>query len=159
MRPAVYLTRAGHTRFLKELKELKGPKRKKIAEMIAIARAHGDLRENAEYEAAREAQAFNEKRIAELNDILSRVKIIEDENIPNDKVYIGSKVTLLDLDTDEEVTYALLGEHESDITKKIISTTSPIGKSMLGKEEGDEVTVVAPGGRKNYEIIEISRYV
>jgi len=153
----VHLTREGYERLVEELECLKRVKRKEISEAIAHARSLGDLKENAEYHAAKEAAAFNEKRIAELEGKLSRVDIIDDADIPADKVYIGAKVKLRDLDTDEEIEYTLVGQDEADSLKDFISITSPVGKTLLGHKEGDKVQIQVPAGILNYQIIKISR--
>ncbi|MGA1825336.1 MAG: transcription elongation factor GreA [bacterium] len=154
----VYLTRAGLAKKKRELDYLQHTKRREVIKDLAEARAHGDLSENAEYDAAKEAQAHTEKKIAELVDLLSRVRVIEDENIPDDnKIYIGSTVRLIDLNTDEEISYRLLSEYEADISNHIISTTSPIGKALLGHEIGDEIKITVPSGVKEYEIVDVSR--
>ena len=155
---SVYLTKAGLERKKKELNYLKHTKRREVIKDLAEARAHGDLSENAEYDAAKEAQAHTERKIAELIDILSRVRIIEDENIPDDnKIYIGSTVRLIDLNTDEEISYRLLSEYEADISNNIISTTSPIGRALLGHKIGDEIKISVPSGVKEYEILDVIR--
>ena len=152
-----YLTREGYTKLKAELDELKGPRRREISKQIGEARAHGDISENAEYDAAKEAQAHLERRIAELELKLAHFRIIEDENFPDDKVYIGAKVKLLDCQSDEEVCYHLVGPVEADFKTGKISTTAPVGKALLGHEVGDMVEVKTPGGLKEYEILEITR--
>ena len=152
-----YLTREGHTRLSKELDYLKNTRRREISKEIGVARAHGDISENAEYDAAKEAQGMVEKKIHELEGILYRVRIIEDENIPDDKIYIGATVKLLDLKKDKELTYKLVSEFESDSSRGMISTTAPIGRGLLGKEEGDIVEIKVPAGLLEYEILEITR--
>ncbi|MGA1867059.1 MAG: transcription elongation factor GreA [bacterium] len=155
---SVYLTREGFNKIKKELDYLKHKKRREVIKDLAEARAHGDLSENAEYDAAKEAQAQTEGKIAELSDLISRTRIIEDENIPDDnKIYIGTTVRLVDLNTDEEISYRLLSEYEADISLNIISTTSPIGRALLGHEVGDEIKITVPSGTKEYEILEITR--
>jgi transcription elongation factor GreA len=153
----IYLTREGYKKIKEEHEYLSNTKRREISRAIGIARAHGDLKENAEYHAAKEEQGHIERRIAQLSNHLSHVRIIEDEKIPNDKVYIGSIVTLLDVNTDEEIQYTLLSEEEADIAKNRISTTSPIGRGLLGREPGDSVTIRVPSGVREYEILDISR--
>ncbi len=152
-----YLTREGFERMKKEYTYLKNVRRREISKEIGIARAHGDISENAEYDAAKEAQAHVEKRIHDLENKLCRVRIIEDENIPNDKIYIGSVVKLMDLKKNCEVCYTLVSEEESDFSKGWISTTAPLGKGLLGCEEGDEVSIKVPSGVVEYEVLEISR--
>ena len=156
LRPT-YLTREGYRRLKEELDFLKGPKRREISRQIGEARAHGDISENAEYDAAKEAQAHAERRIAELESKLAHFRIIEDENFPDDKVYIGAKVKLLDCQSDEEVCYHLVSPVEADFKAGKISTTAPVGKALLGHEVGDMVEVKTPNGLKEYEILEIER--
>lgn len=158
-RKPTYLTREGYNRLKEELDCLRGPKRREISLQIGEARAHGDITENAEYDAAKEAQAHLERRIAELENKLAHVRIIEDENFPDDKVYIGAKVKLLDIQTDTEVCYLLVSPEEADYKEGKISTIAPVGKALLGHEVGDTVEVRTPGGLKEYEILEISRQV
>jgi len=153
----VYLTRDGFHRLMEELEKLKGPERRKIARAIGEARAQGDLSENAEYDAAKEAQAHNEARVMELEGILSNVRIIEDQNIPGDKVYIGAIVTVKDLKSGEEVKYQLVSPQEADIEKNKISIFAPIGKSFVGKAEGDEIEVEVPAGKLQYKVLKIER--
>ncbi len=148
-----YLTREGYEKMRKELDYLKNVRRREISKEIGVARAHGDLSENAEYDAAREAQAMVEKRIP----ALCQVRIIEDENIPDDKVYIGAKVRVRDLTRGRELNYMLVSEVESDSSQGKISTTAPIGRGLLGCEEGDIIEIKVPAGILEYEILEISR--
>jgi len=157
MHRPTYLTRAGHEKLVQELKYLKQVKRPEIARQIAEARAHGDLSENAEYEAAKEAQAHLEKRIQQLEAKLASVRIIEEENIPNDKVYIGSTVYLQDLNTGRELYYTLVAEDEADYAQRRISTTAPVGRGLLGRKEGEEVTIQVPSGTLRYRILRITR--
>ena len=153
----VYLTRKGYDRLIEELENLKKVKRKEISAAIEHARSLGDLKENAEYHAAKEAMANNEKRVRELEDKLSRVEIIEDTQIQSDKAYIGAKLKLIDLDTEEELEYTLVGSDEADALRGLISTTSPVGKALLGHKEGETITLQVPAGALNYKIIKISR--
>lgn len=153
----VYLTREGYEKLVAELENLKNVKRKEISASIEHARSLGDLKENAEYHAAKEAMANNEKRVRELEDKLSRVEIIEDTQIQSDKAYIGAKLKLIDLDTEEELEYTLVGSDEADALQGLISTTSPVGKALLGHKEGETVTVQVPSGALKYKIIKISR--
>ena len=152
-----YLTRAGYERMKKELHHMKYVRRQEIAREIGVARAHGDISENAEYDAAKEAQAHLEKRIHEMENRLARVRVIEDENIPDDKIYIGAIVDLLDVEQNKEIRYILVSEEEADFAKGMISTTAPVGKALLGREEGDEVTIKVPAGVLRYEILKIDR--
>ncbi len=153
----VYLTQEGYDRLVAELEHLKKVKRKEISSAIEHARSLGDLKENAEYHAAKEAMANNEKRVNELEDKLSRVEIIEDAQIDSQKAYIGAKLKLLDLETQEELEYTLVGPDEADALSGLISTTSPVGKALLGHKEGETVTIEVPAGDLSYKIIKISR--
>lgn len=153
----IFLTQKGYEQLREELDFLKTKKRREIAQTIARARAMGDLSENAEYDAAKEAQGHLEKRIAELEDKLSRARIIENENIPTDKVYIGACVKLRDQDTEEESAYTLVSPAEADYTQNKLSIESPIGKALLGRKAGETVEIQVPAGILKYRIIEISR--
>ena len=142
-----------------ELKRLKSEDRPQVIQAIAEARAHGDLKENAEYHAAKEQQGFIEGRIKEVEGKLSHIQVIDVTEIDaKGKVVFGSTVELLDVQTDTEITYRIVGEDEADIGAGLISFTSPIARALIGKNEGDEVSFSAPGGDKEYEIIEV-RYV
>ena len=139
-----------------ELHELKTVVRPRITNSIADARAHGDLKENAEYHAAREQQSFSEGRILELESKLSNAQIIDVTTMTNNgKVIFGATVQLLNLDTDEEVTYRIVGHDEADIKKNLISVKSPIARAMISKEEGDETEVQTPNGLVAYEISKV----
>jgi transcription elongation factor GreA len=140
-----------------ELRELKTNGRKSVAAKIAEARGHGDLSENAEYDAAKEEQQHLELRIAKLETTLSRAKIIEAKDLPNDKIYILTRVKLRDLKTKEVHEYLLVSPEESNFEANKISVTSPIGKALLGKVTGDVVDITVPVGMLKYEILEISR--
>ena len=153
----IYLTQNGHRRLLEELEYLKTVKRRELSRAVGEARAHGDISENAEYDAAKEAQALNEKRIAELEEKLSRGRILDDENIPRDEVLIGATVKLKDLDSEEELEYTLVSEVEADYTQGKISITCPIGKGLLSHREGDTVEIKTPAGVLRYKILKISR--
>ncbi len=155
----VPVTVRGHEMLTEELKRLKSVDRPQVIQAIAEAREHGDLKENAEYHAAKEQQGFIEGRIKELEGKLSNVQVIDVTTLPaNDKVVFGSTVGLYDTNTEEDVTYRIVGEDEADIKIGLISFTSPIARALIGKSEGDEVVVNAPGGEKNYEVTEV-RYV
>lgn len=152
----VPMTAAGAEQLRDELQELKSVARPKVIAAIAEARAHGDLRENAEYHAAREQQSFIEGRIAEVEHKLANAEIIDVTKLPaSDKVVFGATVTLVEMDSDEEVSYQIVGEDEADIKAGRISVTSPIARALIGKQEGDVVEVRAPGGVKAYEIVEV----
>ena len=141
---------------MQELETLKG-KRRKLSDAIEQARLLGDLKENAEYHAAKDAMAHNESRVYGLEDKLTRVEIIDDIKMDTSKAYIGAKVTLLDLETDEEIGYTLVGSEEANPIEGLISTSSPVGKSLLGRSVGDEITISVPAGDLQYKIINISR--
>lgn len=153
------ITAAGATRLRAELEELKSVKRPAVIEAIAEARAHGDLKENAEYAAAREQQGFIEGRIKQLEGELSHAQIIDVTKLTaGDKVVFGATVTLLDTTTEQEVTYQIVGDLEADIKQRLIAISSPIARALIGKHEGDEVTLEAPGGTHEFEILEV-KYV
>jgi transcription elongation factor GreA len=153
----VYLTRERLVELEKELRDLKTNGRKSVAVKIADARGHGDLSENAEYDAAKEEQQHLELRIGRLEQTLSRAKIIDARDLPNDKIYILSRVKLKDLKTNEEVEYLLVSPEESNFEANKISVTSPIGKSLLGKTKGETVEIKAPVGMLKYKILDINR--
>lgn len=149
----VPMTVGGAERLRAELNELKAVQRPRIVQAIAEARAHGDLKENAEYHAAREQQSFCEGRIKEIEGKLADSEIIDVRNIPpSGKIIFGTTVSLLNLDTDKSVTYQIVGEDEADVKSGKISYSSPIARALMGKAEGDEVVVKAPGGDINYEV-------
>ena len=125
---------------------------------IAVAREHGDLSENAEYHAAREKQSFIEGRISELEDVTSRAEVIDAAKLSGDKVTFGTTVGLVDEDTDEESSYHIVGPYETDLTKRMISTSSPIARAVVGKGVGESVEVQTPGGIKTYEILSIDLF-
>ena len=152
----VPMTVRGAELLREELKRLKSEDRPAVIRAIAEARAHGDLKENAEYHAAKEQQGFIEGRIAEIESKLSNIQEIDVTAIDaKGKVVFGSTVELLDVDSDQEIAYKIVGEDEADIKTGLISYTSPIARALIGKTIGDEVCVAAPGGDRNYEIIEI----
>lgn len=153
----IYLTREGYEKLIKELKFLKTVRRREISEKIGQAIAHGDISENAEYDAAKEAQALNEKRIAELENKLSCARIIESEDISKDEVRIGATVKLKDLDTGEELQYTLVSELEADFSQGKISVTSPVGRTLLGHKKDEAVEIKIPAGILRYKILEITR--
>jgi len=139
-----------------ELEDLKNIQRPKIVEAIAEARSHGDLKENAEYHAAKEQQALIESRVIAINDLIARANIIDVTKIENNgKVIFGATVKLQDLDANKEITYKLVGQDEADINKNLIFFKSPIGKALIGKEKNEMVTVSTPSGEKNFEILEV----
>lgn len=153
----IFLTQQGYEKMQGELEILKTTKRRQIARSLEKARQMGDLSENAEYDAAKDAQAHLEKRISELEDKLSRARIIENENIPDDKVYVGAMVRLRDQDNDEELEYMMVSPPEADYEKNRISIASPIGKSLLGHQVGDIVEIQVPAGILTYKVLEIRR--
>lgn len=153
----VLLTAKGAEALRAELKNLKSVERPKVIEAIAEARSHGDLSENAEYDAAKEQQGFIEGRIKELESQLSIAEVIDPSKLnAKGKVVFGALVTLYDEQADREVQYQVVGDLEADIEKGQISLSSPIGKALIGKEEGDEFTFQAPGGEKSYEVVAVS---
>ena len=150
------ITLKGLIKLKKELEELKNIKRPKIVEAIAEARVHGDLKENAEYHAAKEEQAKIESRIIEINDLVARANVVDVTKIEkNDNVIFGSTVYLIDLENNEKKNYKIVGKDEADIKKNLIYFRSPIGKALIGKKKKDLVTVVTPAGEKNFEIVEV----
>jgi len=151
----VPITRQGLEKLKEELSRLERVERPQNIRAIEEARAHGDLSENAEYHAAKEKQSFLDGRINELRTTISRCEVIDVEEGPSDRVVFGKTVLLYDLQTDEEITYQLLGPYESEPEKGRISVTSPLGQALIGKKEGDEIRVQTPGGIQEYEIIEI----
>lgn len=153
----IYLTRSGYEKLSEELEFLKGEKRRQLSRAVGEARAHGDISENAEYDAAKDAQGLNEKRISELENKLACARIIEDEHMPHDEVLIGATVTLRDLDTEEVLVYTLVSETEADYETGKISTTSPVGAALLNHKEKDIVEIKVPAGVLKYEISKISR--
>ena len=151
------MTVLGHQLLQIELKKLKGTDRPAVIKAIAEARAHGDLKENAEYHAAKDQQGFIEGRIKELEGKLSHVQVIDVTEInAGGKVIFGSTVTLLDDDTEKEITYRIVGQDEADIKTGLISYTSPIARALIGKVEGDVAEFKAPDGEKSYELIAVS---
>ncbi len=153
----VYLTKEGLRKLSEELERLKTTERRKIAKAIGAARLQGDLSENAEYDAAKDAQAHNEARIAELEAKLAQVRIIENEDIPAGQAFIGSTVTLRDLETGEEVVYQLVSAEEADYEAGKISIVSPVGKGILGKKAEETVSIQVPAGELNYKVLKIER--
>ncbi|MCW9023566.1 MAG: transcription elongation factor GreA [Gammaproteobacteria bacterium] len=153
------MTNVGAEKLRAELKDLKSVQRPKVIQAIADAREHGDLKENAEYHAAREQQSFMEGRIQELEAALSNSEIIDIAAVganAGDKVVFGASVTVFDVENDKEVTYQIVGEMEADIKQNLISVTSPIARALIGKSVDDFVEVQAPGGIREYEIISVS---
>ena len=139
-----------------ELDDLKNIQRPKVVEAIAEARSHGDLKENAEYHAAKEQQALIESRVIAINDLIARANVIDVTKIDNEgKVIFGSTVKVQDLESNKEISYKLVGQDEADISKNLIFYKSPIGKALIGKNKGDTVNVATPSGEKNFEIQDV----
>ena len=139
-----------------ELEDLKNVQRPKVVEAIAEARSHGDLKENAEYHAAKEQQALIESRVIAINDLIARANVIDVTKINNDgKVIFGCTVLLQNLDTNEKIEYKIVGKDEADINKRLIFYLSPIGKGLIGKNKSDLVEIKTPSGQKNFEIIDV----
>ena len=150
------LTTGGAQRLRDELQKLKTVDRPRIINAIAEARAHGDLRENAEYHAAKEEQGFAEGRIAAIEQCLGSAELIDVSRLNvSGRVVFGATLALYEVSTEKEVTYQIVGEMEADISKGLISITSPIARALIGRSEGDQITVDAPGGAREYEIISI----
>jgi transcription elongation factor GreA len=147
------MTAPGLRRLEDELRQLKSEERPSIIRAIAEARAHGDLSENAEYHAARERQSFIEGRIAELEEIVSGVEVIDPSSLSGEHVKFGAHVRLVDEETEKEATYQIVGVHEADIKIGRLSVSSPLAKALIGKTIGDSVSVPAPGGDRSYEIL------
>ena len=150
------ITAKGAVRLRAELDELKSVKRPKVIAEIAEARAHGDLKENAEYHAARDQQSFIEGRIKHLEGELSHAQVIDVATLSvGDKVVFGATVQLADCDTDEERSYQIVGDLEADIKQGLIAISSPVARAIIGKHEGDVITIEAPGGIREYEIVSV----
>ena len=153
----VILTQEGYERLKEELRTLKSVKRMEVARQLETARAHGDLRENAEYDAAKEAKAQLESRIRTLEDKLVRAKVVDLKDAPTDKVYFGTTVELKNKKTGQTVIFTFAADDEADVSKNKLSISSPIGKSLLGHKKGETVEVKVPAGVIPYEILKISR--
>ena len=153
----VYLTRDGYQKLVAQLETLKTSERQRIAKAIGEARAQGDISENAEYDAAKDAQAHNEARIAEMEGTLVDVAFIEDMKIPADKIFIGAKVKLTDLDSKQAVSYMLVSPEEAGFGENRLSVFSPIGQGLLKHKVGDEVTINVPAGVKRFKVLDIKR--
>lgn len=152
----VPITVEGADKLREELRKLKNEDRPRITKAIAEARAHGDLKENAEYHAAKEEQGLSEARVRDIEATLSNAQIIDVKSMAaSDKVIFGATVVLCDVDSDAEVRYKIVGDDESDISAGMLSISAPIARAIIGKREGDEVDVVTPGGQKTYEIVEV----
>ncbi len=150
------VTVIGLKKLKSELENLKNIQRPKVVEAIAEARSHGDLKENAEYHAAKEQQALIESRVIAINDLIARANIIDVTKIDNDgKVIFGSTVKVQDLESNKEISYKLVGQDEADISKNLIFYKSPIGKALIGKNKGDMANVTTPSGERNFEIQDV----
>jgi transcription elongation factor GreA len=149
------MTAAGYQRLQTELQHLKVVERPSIIQAISEARLHGDLSENAEYHTARERQGFIEGRIAELENKLPRVEVIDVLKVKGDRIVFGATVTLIDVDTDKESIYQIVGDDESNIDQGLLSISAPLARGLIGKSEGDEIEVVTPNGSKAYEILKV----
>ena len=152
----VPITKEGEIILKERLTKLKFVDRPQISEAIAEARAHGDLKENAEYHAAKEQQALIESRVIAINDIIARANVIDVTKIENNgKVIFGSTVKVQDLETDKKISYRLVGQDEADIKKNLIFFKSPIGKALIGKNKGEMISVTTPSGERNFEILDV----
>jgi transcription elongation factor GreA len=151
----VPMTAAGYNRLQEELRHLKSVERPAVIKAIAEAREHGDLSENAEYHAARERQSFIEGRVLELEDKISRAEVIDVSKLSGEAVKFGATITVADEDTDEENTYQIVGQDESDIKQGLLSVTSPLARALIGKSVGDMVEVPTPGGSKSSEVLKV----
>ena len=151
----VPMTAEGHAAMMDEVKHLKTVERPRIIKAIEEARSHGDLSENAEYHAAKEAQSHNEGRIAELEDKLARAEVIDVSKLSGDTVKFGATVTLIDEDTEKKQVWQIVGEPEADAKSGRISISSPLARALLGKKKGASVEVVTPGGAKAYEVVKV----
>ena len=151
------LTKAGHEKLVKELENLKTVKRRALSKAIGEARSHGDISENAEYDAAKEAQGLNEKKISELENMLATAQIIDEENMPSDEVLVGATVKLQDIKSGRELTYILVAEEEADYSQGKISVSSPVGSGLLNHKKGDTVEIKVPAGVLKYKVLNISR--
>jgi transcription elongation factor GreA len=152
----VPMTQSGFVKLNEELRWRQQEERPRIIEAISEARAHGDLSENAEYHAAKEAQSHNEGRVGELEDLIARAEVIDLSKMSGSKIKFGARVKLVDEDTEEEKTYQIVGDQEADVKEGRISISSPIARAMIGKEVGDSIEVNAPGGSKAYEILAVN---
>ncbi|HDQ46277.1 MAG TPA: transcription elongation factor GreA [bacterium] len=152
-----YMTREGYDKLRSELEHLTRVRRREIARDLEIARSHGDIKENAEYDAAKEVQAMNERKIAELTEKLTVARVIDDTQIPKDKAYLGARVRVRDIKNGEEEEYLLVSEAEADFLENKLSVESPVGKGLLGHRVGDVLEIEVPAGLLKYEVLSISR--
>ena len=153
MTTKIPITLAGFNQLQEEIKVLKTVDRPAIIQAIATARDHGDLKENAEYHAARERQSFIEGRVMELEDKLSRVDVIDPAKMTGNVIKFGATVTLVDEETEEKITYQIVGDYEADINRRLISTSAPIGRALIGKKKGTTIEVTTPKGARFYEVL------
>lgn len=151
----VPMTAGGLKQLEDELRTLMNVERASVIRAIAEAREHGDLKENAEYHAARERQSFIEGRIVELKGVISHAEVIDPTTFSGDIIRFGAIVMLADVDTDKEITYQLVGEYEANIDQGLLSVSAPLARALIGKTLGDEVTVTTPGGSKGYEVVDV----
>jgi transcription elongation factor GreA len=156
MSDRVPLTKKGFERIRDELKRLKTSERRDVANQLELARAHGDLKENADYDAARERQGMLEAMIRDLEDVLARAEVIDTSRLSGDRVVFGATVELFNTETDEDSTIRIVGQAEADVKSGCISVTSPMARALIGKHLDDTVRVNTPGGRKTYEITDVS---
>lgn len=157
MADVIYMTKERMREIEEQLHELKTKGRKEIAQKIADARSHGDLSENAEYDAAKDAQGLLESKIGQLSNMLIKAQVISPDELPNDKVYILSKVKIKNMKTNAELEYTMVSPEEADFEKKKLSVDSPIGKELMGKVIGDVVDIKAPAGKMQFQILDISK--
>ena len=157
LRGGSHLTREGYEKLRKELEQLKTVKRREISKAIGAARAHGDISENAEYDAAKDAQGLNEKKIAELEHKLATAQMIDEDNMSKDEVLIGATVKLKDLKSDREITYTVVSEEEANFSEGKISISSPVGNGLMNHKKGDTVEITVPAGVLKYRILSIDR--
>lgn len=153
----IYITIEGKKRLEEDLSRIKYKERPKVVKELDEARQQGDLAENAEYHAAKERLAHMDAKIDDLESKLARAEVVDISKIDTSRVVFGTRVRLIDLKTDKEMTYRIVGDFEADVSKNEISINSPIAKALIGREEGDNVTVNTPGGQREFEIIEISK--
>jgi transcription elongation factor GreA len=153
----IYLTQKGYEKLKKELEVLKTKKRRRLSEEIGKARALGDISENAEYHAAKEAQGLNEKKISEIEGTLAGAQIIDESQMSSGEALIGATVRVKDMDTSEEETYTLVSEAEADFARGRVSTSSPVGNALIGRKKGDIVDIDVPAGVLRYKILDITR--
>ena len=149
------MTEQGYATMLEDVKFMKSVERPRIIKAIEEARAHGDLSENAEYHAAKEAQGWNETKVQELEDRLSRAEVIDPTKLSGDTVMFGAKLTLIDEDSEAEVKYQIVGDFEADVKKGRISISSPIARALIGKRKGDTVEVTTPKGSRSFEVLKV----